>query len=74
MDIKFKKYDGKMDLRAGMIVKKDNGEVELVGHININEGDCSCCTFGSIVEYNDDTCNQLEEIINNIKKVDNLNQ
>lgn len=65
MEIVFLLFERNTKLEAGMLVKRENGEIELVGHININEGYCDCCFFGEIVEYSSSLLNNINETIKN---------
>lgn len=63
MKLEFKPYTDEIKLVPGMIVKKNDNELELVGHINDKEGYCDCCSYGEIIEYSDTFLNQISKSI-----------
>jgi hypothetical protein len=63
MEIIFLPIERHYDLEAGMLIKRKTGEIELVGHINKNEGYCDCCSYGEIIEYSTSIMEHINALI-----------
>lgn len=48
-------YDkNEIDLYVGRLLLTTNNEIILVGDVNYNNGECTCCSYNKYIAYNDD--------------------